>query len=269
MMKWAMGHKWLKKRVYLALVQRRLMNRAASIHCTSPLEFEEMAGLRLAPPTAVIPNGLDVSLFERLPSRGGAREHLGLASGARLSVFVGRLNAVKRLDLTIEAFARVARQIPEAHLALAGPDDGVEASLRRLVLKLDLADKVHFCGLITGHDLYQLYADADLLVLLAASESFAMCVVEAMASGVPVLVAHDVGVAIDVQKASAGCAVKADVGEVSTAWLRMLADPHLRESGRRGRELARRRFDYHVVASEMLDLLSWCVGHKGQHGGGK
>jgi glycosyltransferase involved in cell wall biosynthesis len=256
MMRWSMQHKWLKKRLYLKLIEKHWVNRAAALHCTSFLETQEMAPLHLGPPTAIIPNGLDDTWFTSRPSRGAFREKLNIPRDALLSVFVGRLHSRKLLDLTIEAFAVVTHTLPGAHLALVGPDDGAEASLRDLVFRLGISDKVHFCGLMIRPDLDNVYADSDLLVLLAASEAFAMCVAEAMASGVPVLVSHAVGLAREVEQASAGCVVRPDLGEVAKTWLQLILDPRLSESGKRGRELARERFNHRVVATQMLDLFS-------------
>jgi len=264
LMSWPMQQKWLKKRLYLELIERHWLQAAAAIHCTSVLEREQMAQWQLRPFTMVIPNGLDVSGFERLPPRGAFRERMGIPHNACLSLLVGRLHKQKRLDLAIRAFATVIRQKPDAHVALVGPDGGAERTLRTLIQSLGIAKNVHFVPLVTGCELLQVYADSDLLVLLASSESFAMCVAEAMAAGVPVLVTKDVGLAADVQEACAGCVVSPDIEEVAWTWLKMLNDPRLQESGLRGRTLARHRFDHRVVASQMLEFLSSVSSLRGQ-----
>ena len=108
---------------------------------------------------------------------------------------------MKRLDLTIESFALVAQRLPSAHLAIVGPDGGVEAELRRLIDRLGIADQVHLIGLLEGERLGTVYSAANLLVMLSQRENFGMAAAEALAFGVPVLLSEDVGLAIEVAAA--------------------------------------------------------------------
>lgn len=254
----SLQEKRLKKWLYFSLIERNLVNRAAAIHCTSTMEQQELNQLKLRPSSTVIPNGLDLAPFAQLPIRGKLRESLGLSSCSRLSVFVGRLAPEKQLTLTIEAFARVAQQLPGAHLAIIGPDGGSEDAARQQVQTLQLGDRVHFPGLLTGTDLLQAYADADLLVLLSRRENFGMVVVEAMAAGVPVLLSDTVGLAEEIDQAGAGRVVTSQVEEVAEVWQQMINAPDAQEMGARGRMWARQHFSWDVVTAHMLNLLS-CV----------
>jgi glycosyltransferase involved in cell wall biosynthesis len=252
----ALREKWLKKRLYYWLVERHLVNHAAAIRCTSLMEKEQLKRLSLQPQSVVIPEVLDLAVFSNLPSRGRLRSSLGLPPQARLSIFVGRLAPEKRLELTVEAFARVAEQVPEAHLAVIGPEAGSGQALRLRVETLGVEKQVHFLGLLTGDWLLQAYADADLLVQLSAHENFGMVIVEAMASGLPVLVSDRVGLAEDVGRAGTGCVISSRVDEIAQKWHWMLSTPDVEQMGVRGRQLVQQRFSMDVVATQMLDLLS-------------
>jgi len=257
-MTWSMRQKRLKKRVYLALLERRLMNGAAAIHCTSSLEQQQLGTWGFRPPSVVLPNGLDLTPFGRLPERGKLRRALSVPADGTLSLFVGRLHQEKRLDLMIEAFAMVARIMLNAHLLIVGPEgDGSGKKAQKQVHELGLSQRVHFAGLLTGMDLLQAYADTDLQVLLSHRESFAMVVAEAMAADLPVLVTEQVGLAAEVAKAGAGFCVAADKEKIAGAWVEMLLSPELRqEMGRKGGNLARRQFASEVVAAQMFKFLS-------------
>ena len=253
----ALRKKWLKKRLYFWLVERNLVNHAAAIRCTSMMEKDQLERLSLQPESVVIPEGLDLTMFSDLPERGRLRASLGLPPQARLSIFVGRLAPEKRLELTVEAFARVAGQVPEAHLAIIGPEDGSSGqALCRHAETFGVGRQVHILGLLTGDDLLQAYADADLLVLLSGQESFGMVIVEAMACGLPVLVADRAGLSEEVRQTSTGCVVSSKVEEIAQAWRWMLSTSDVQRMGARGRELARQRFSIDVVTIQMLDLLS-------------
>jgi glycosyltransferase involved in cell wall biosynthesis len=257
-MTWSMSQKPFKKRAYLALVERRLMNGAAAIHCTSSLEQQQLSTWSFRPPSVVFPNGLDLAPFGQLPERGKLRRALSVPPAGTLSLFVGRMHKMKRLDLMIETFARVAQTLPNAHLLIVGPEgDGSGKKAQKQVQELGLSQLVHFAGLLTGMDLLQAYADADLQVLLSHRENFAMAVVEAMAAGLPVLVTEPVGLAEEVARAGAGYCVAADKEKIAAAWAELLFSPELRqEMGRKGGDLARRQFASEVVAAQMFKFLS-------------
>jgi glycosyltransferase involved in cell wall biosynthesis len=255
-----MRQKRLKKMAYMYLVERTLIDRAAAIQCTSVLEQQQTAELGLRPRTIVLPNGMSVEPFKRLPERGRLRSRLGLSATDFLSVFVGRLHPMKRVDLTIGAFARVAAICPQAYLAIVGSDNGEETRLKDLVAALGLRSRIFFLGLLTGNDLLQLYSDADLLALLSSRENFGMVVLEAMASGLPVLVGTEVGLAQDVQAAGAGCVVGDEPDEIAQEWAALILD-QARQSrcGEQGRLLVARSFSTEAVATRMLAVLEQVV----------
>ncbi|MCE6970520.1 glycosyltransferase [Cereibacter sphaeroides] len=99
-------------------------------------------------------------------------------------VSVGRLAAVKRFDLLIEAFAAFHSRQPAASLTIFG--DGPErAALDRLVARLGLGSAVAFAGYV--EDVQSRLAAFDLFVCTSEREGFGNAIVEAMAAGVPVL----------------------------------------------------------------------------------
>jgi glycosyltransferase involved in cell wall biosynthesis len=256
-MTWSMRRKSLKKRVYLELAERRLINRAAAIHCTSSLEQRQLGVWGFRPPVFVVPNGLDITPFDRLPAKGALRRALGVPTDGTLSLFVGRLHQEKRLDLMIAAFAEVAQRLPNAHLLIVGPEeDGSGREAQEQVRALGLSRSVHFAGMLTGMPLMQCYADADLLVLLSHRENFAMVAAEAMAAFHPVLVTEQVGLAEEVAKAGAGYSVRPEIDLIAQRWSGLLADPELRASmGQKGRDLVERQFATEVVAHQILEFL--------------
>lgn len=261
-MAWSMTQRALKKRLYLALIERRLVNRAAVIVCTTNLEREQLKRWGFEPDVVVAPNGLDGRAYEHLPERGALRGALGIRSEASVSLFVGRLHPMKRLDLVIDAFARVVATGADAHLVIVGPGgDGVRRALTSQVAEFGLGGRVHLMGLLTGRELLQAYSDADMLVLLSHRENFGMVVVEAMAAGLPVLLTEGVGLAQEVAEAGAGYCVEGEPGAVAARWARMLDTPAERHAmGRRGKMMVQERFDSAVVAERTIavfrDLVS-------------
>lgn len=141
----------------------------------------------------VLRNGVDLVRFQPT-DRAIARTGLGLG-GEALFASVGNLVPEKGHDLVIRALA----SFPEARLFLIGRGPQ-ERSLRALATTLGLSERVRFMGLLTQHELAQIYSAADLLVLASSREGWANVLLESMACGTPV-VATDVGGAKEVIRA--------------------------------------------------------------------
>jgi glycosyltransferase involved in cell wall biosynthesis len=129
--------------------------------------------------------------------RRGEREILANASGSHAAtrlLFVGRVAANKRLPVLVEAVARLRERRPEVHALVAGDitDLYQEEHQHCLVLagELGVADRLHFLGHVSDGELPDLYRSADLFVMPSRHEGFCLPVVEAMASGVPVIAAR-------------------------------------------------------------------------------
>ena len=196
LMPWALGYKGYKKRAFMRFVGAGQLRRAAALHCTDDLERQATADLGLPNPIYLVPNALDTARFQDLPPRGALRRALGIPSGDPVILCLGRLHPVKRPDLALKAFARVARQFPRAHLLFAGPDEaGLEPSLRAAAANAGCAGGVHFAGLLDHAGVLQALADADLSLMASESENFGMAAAEAMAAGLPLVISEQVGLA--------------------------------------------------------------------------
>ena len=102
-------------------------------------------------------------------------------------IYLGGLTAVKRVHLLLDAFAVVAVDRGDVELTLVGSGP-LEDSLRARTAALGLSDRVHFVASVTHDQVPALLREHDLLVHASSTETFGMTVVEAVASGLPVLV---------------------------------------------------------------------------------
>lgn len=152
-------------------------------------EYYSMRHPRLRHKFVVIPNFIEIAELPRF-ERNAARAAHGLTEADIAVVYAGRLVREKRIDVLIDAFARLHQERPAAQLLIAGdgPDEG---RLRRQVERRQLGN-VRFLGLLQKREVQRLLAGADTLVLPSRFEGFPMIVLEALAYGVPV-VASDVG----------------------------------------------------------------------------
>ena len=138
-------------------------------------------GLRV--PSRVISNGADLHEYSPGPADDQIRHRYGLPAGRPLILSVGRLSPEKRMDVLLDAAARLA---PDTQIAVAGtgPD---EARLRAQAQALGLAGKVRFLGFVPGSDLPAIYRLADVFAIVSEAELQSLTTMEAMATGLPVV----------------------------------------------------------------------------------
>ena len=264
--RWGMEHRrpWLK-RVSLWLIEQRILCGAAGVHYTSQQEQVEATELGVRAPNAVLPLGVDLSEFERLPPRGWFRQKMPGLARRTLLLFLSRLDPKKGLDLLLEAFARVRKHGAEIALVIGGSGSSrFEAALRQRTAQLGLEGDVYWAGFLSGREKLAALADADVFILPSYSENFGVAAIEAMASGLPVIISDRVGIQREVAAAGAGVVVACEPESVAKAILR-LVDPALRaELGARGRRLVRDRFSVQVTTEELVRLYGRALGGSSQ-----
>ena len=248
---WSLSQSRWKKRLYLAWRLRRNLRTARALHFTTRTESDLAAPLELGPAAFVETLGVDLTEFERLPRRGAFRDRYELGERP-LVLFLGRVHPKKGLDLLVPAFADA--QLDGATLAIAGPDaDGYRAKVEADVAARGLTDRVLFTGMLRGRDRIAALADADLFVLPSYQENFGIAVVEALASGTPVVISDQVNIWQEISEASVGGIVKTDVTSVTNELRRWMTDPALRHAAaERARPFVWQRYDWRQIAGRWV-----------------
>jgi len=201
---------------------RAIHRRAAVTLCTSPsaasvLEEHGFQHVRQWKP------GVDTELFT--PDHRSEAWRKRLTGGAMcdtLLLVVGRLAVEKNLERLAPALA----QVPGCHLALVG-DGPAAPQLRREFAGLP----VTFAGTLRGSDLAAAYASADILVQPSSTETLGLTVLEAMASGLPVVGARRGGIPNLIRDGETGLLFNPDVsGDLESAIRALIANDALRAS---------------------------------------
>lgn len=245
----------LAKTVWLALIERRTIERAAAVHATSDLEAAELAGIgwRL-PPIAVIANGVDdpetAAPATISPDIATA---IGDNTAGPVVLYVGRLSWKKGLDRLLRAFAMT----PAGTLVIAGTDDeGWRARLEALAGQLRIADRVRIVPrTVAGADKEALFAAARLFVLPSYSENFGNTILEAMRRGVAVVTTPHVGAAAIVDAAQAGLVVNGAPDIFGAAIAALIGDPvRTARMAAAGRHYAVAHYGWPRIAAQMEQL---------------
>lgn len=185
------------------------------------------------------------------------RARLDLPPGAKVVLWVGRMVWFKRLPVLLEAFAQVAARHPDAHLVLAGDpntEEGIVA--HRLAGELGIADRVRFAGRVDHADLRAYYALADVYALSSIYEGFGKVLVEAAASGLPVVSTATAGGREVVRDGETGLlAAVGDPADLAAKLDRLLSDPALaRQMGQQAREHAAHHYDRMHTIERIIDM---------------
>lgn len=191
----------------------------------------------------VVPNGVDPALLHR-PGDGAAfRQRFHLGEGP-LCLFLGRLHPRKGAHLLAQAFAGVGG--PDARLVIAGPDEGARALIHPHV-----SDRVTLTGYLGPEARLDALAAADLFALPATGEGLSLALLEALASGLPVVVTPGAGIP-EIVASGAGLEVPPDVDALADALRTLLADPARRQQmGAAAQQLVAAHYTWPAVAQQL------------------
>ncbi|MEO7117800.1 MAG: glycosyltransferase, partial [Candidatus Limnocylindrales bacterium] len=204
---------------------------ADRIVVSTPFEAGDLVEHYGARPESIFisPPGVDHRVFQPAP-RAEARERLGIGRGPLL-LSVGRIQALKGVDVAIEALAIVRKHRPDARLVVIGGPSGTRgedevAHLHRVVADRDLGDWVEFRQPETHAVLADYYRAADVLLMPSRTESFGLVAAEAQASGLPVVAAAVGGLAFAITDGTSGLLIEGyDPARWAAAIARIIDDP--------------------------------------------
>lgn len=222
----------------------------------------EAAALRRAyghvyPPIVVISNGVDLDRF-RPPTdqeRRAARSRLGLTDDERVVLFVGHEFSRKGLPLLVQAM----RYAPGALLLVVGGDQRQLKTARRQIQRSGLSERVLFVG--WQADVVPFLHAADVFALPSAYEANALALLEALASGLPVIATPVGGAATIVADGETGYLVPLDARMIGESMERLI-DEDLGPWRARAR-LSATRFSWTLIAQQYLDLVQQVARERG------
>lgn len=202
-----------------------------------------------------IPNGVDTARLQPVTDleRRAGRQVLGWPADATVVLTVGALVERKGQHLLVEALARLPHTV---HLVLAGPrpDPDQETRIRELIVAHGLHERVTVEDFRT--DPAPWYRAADVFALCSSNEGLANVVLEAMASGLPVVATETSGTADLVTHGTTGFSVTREVDDIATALRAHVDDPATRRAhGAAGRAVTEAEFALDRVAQRHRELF--------------
>ncbi len=253
----APGVRGIYRRLYDLQFTRRVVPKVARFIAQTPHE-EKVYQDRGADRRRIrqIPLCVDSDSLNGLPQRGEFRRGLELPDGSALVVCVARLSPVKGIDTLIRSFARV-RLLNPPYLAIVGWDHGALKSLRSLVHRLAIEDRVRFSGPLYGKERLQAYVDADVFALTPrVHEETSLAALEAAACGTPTLVTSRCEIP-GLAASGGGLVIDGPETEIAAGLQSLLIEPDVRrEMGRAARHYIGANFTAPQVALSHEELFA-------------
>lgn len=246
----ALARSALKKRLAKPL-QWPVVARAALLHATSRMEYEDIRQIHVRQPVAIIPNGIDVPEFN-----GNERVAPG-GAGVRM-LFLGRLHPIKGIEMLLKAWQELQDRYPQGELVIAGGGEkSYVQSLHEQAGKLGLA-RVSFPGPVFGAEKERQYRTSNLFVLPTKTENFGMAVAEALARGLPVVTTRRAPWP-GIEERGCGWWIERTEPELVKALdhALQLGPIELDRMGRRGRQWMIEEFDWRAIARQMKAAYHW------------
>jgi glycosyltransferase involved in cell wall biosynthesis len=247
----------LKRRLVLA-AERFAARRCHMMVFVNAEDLALAASKKLVGPgkARLIYNGVDRERF-RPGEEPELREELAIPENATVLGFVGEIRREKNLEVMVKAAARLSSRHPDIHLVMVGDysmEPGEPDRLRRLAARLGLEGRLIFTGY--RFDPERFYRIFDLYVLPSSREGFGVTLIEAMASGVPVVACRVRGPREIVSDGLDGILVPdRDPQELADALAFFLETPEAVASyTQRAMEKVAREFDHKRMRSRLLSL---------------
>ncbi len=247
---------FLAERAGVRLAARWALSRSCLLTGCSPELVDRVRALGFpAERSRVIPYGVDMATFSPAPERRTVwRERLGIEERAPLLLGVGRMATKKGFQVLIGILPALLGEFPRLHVVLAGGGDLLDR-FRQAVRPW--ADRVHLPGPVLRDTLPDLYRSADLFVLPAVHDAkgnvdgLPNVILEAMASGLPVVASGISGIPLAVEDGRTGLLVpEGDPEALLEALRRLLADPAAaRVMGEQGRRKTEAELTWDAVAA--------------------
>ncbi|MFX0212068.1 MAG: glycosyltransferase [Candidatus Hodarchaeota archaeon] len=251
--------KRIKKKTAWFIYARRIYEGASCIHVTSDDEMKYVRGLNLKVPICIVPNGIDVEEFSKVPDKRIINEIFSTVSEKRILLFMSRIHPKKGLINLAYSWKHIASKFPNWCLIIAGPDE--QGHLAEVKATIGETDRVHFFGQVLGEKRIALYHAAELFALPTFDENFGLVVAEALAAGVPVITTKGAPWQ-ELEKNKCGWWI--DIGseplEATLKKALSLKSDKLAAMGRRGQDLVAKKYTWSQIATDMMSVYNWLLG---------
>jgi glycosyltransferase involved in cell wall biosynthesis len=253
---WCIKQKAIKKKLYYHLIEKKTLQNASAIHVTSELEKSSLNNLGFYHNLHLIQHAVKetIDMCRKSPEEENEMRFL----------FLSRLDPKKGLSFLLDAMVIVVKSSPSIRLTIAGEGEPTYINnLLKKIKKLKLDNYIHLIGFVKDEKKHEVLKQHHVLVLPSLQENFALCVAEALATGMPVIVSDQVGLAKEIKKFAAGVVVPvAKTMLLAEAMLSFFAKQRWSLCSKNAINYANQKLTLNVLGKNLLELYETIMNKK-------
>lgn len=246
----ASGNKILKK-LFLKVHLINDLQKAACIHATCVEEMQHIRNLGITTPIAVIPNPVNHEPYINL--------QIPLKSSFRVG-YLGRLHPRKKVEILIEAWAKLKDYNENDELVIIGDGDPLYLeSLKKLIAERKL-NNIKFTGFLKGHERDKVIQSLTFLAVPSDFENFGMIIAEALMMGVPVISSKGTPWE-QLETYNCGYWIDNDIESFYKKFIqaRKLSPEEVQIMGINGKKLIEEHYTTDVIGNKVLSMYNWIL----------
>ena len=251
----------IQKKIAWVLFQKKLYQIVDLVHVTKKDDIKILRDMGITTPIAYIPNGVNLNEFQNLNQKNKSKKELELNIRKQYILFISRVHTRKGLKYLINAWVKIAKEIQSWDLLIAGPihDEKYYKTIKSILAKNDLEDRVNFKGMLKGKDRIHAYNASSLFVLPSYTENFGMAIAEAMAAKLPVITTKGTPWS-EIEEYNAGWWVELSQENINQALYEALIciESELTQKGLNGYELIK-TYEWKYQAKKMKNMYEWVL----------
>lgn len=218
----------------------------------SPSESLEqfLRKVKVKSPIEIIPNGIDLTPFQGVRTT-IKRETFGFSDDDTLLIYVGRVSGEKNLPFLLRSFHGISSAFANVKMLVVG--DGPEREdLQARAREMGIDDRVYFTGMVPYEQTPDYLSMADIFVTSSISEVHPLSVIEAMATGLPVVGVGEGGVGDTVEEGSTGFLSPNELASYTAKLARLIVDKDLRDQMATQAAISAEKYSIHRTSEEVF-----------------
>lgn len=240
-----------QKKIFDFIFGSNLINGAKLVLALSEMESNQIKSIGIVQKKiSIVPNGLDISQFQKLPKLGEFRNEFKINPENKIILHLGRIHKIKGIDLLIDAYFDLLKELPKTTLVIAGPDDGDLSNLKDKVTNLGIKENVIFTGPIYGNQKLAAYVDCNVYVLASIYEAFPISTLEALACNKPIVITNCSSISKSIDNI-VGIMVEREKIHLKNAMVKILIDQKYTNSLLCNSRNFLKKFDWSLISADI------------------
>jgi len=223
------------------------------IICPSTTILSLLDNYGITSPIEMIPNAIDLSSFYH-PDPEPVRKKYGLKQNDKLLVYVGRIGLEKNLGFMLKAFKKAKESVPDVKLMIVGEGPELDP-LKDLAINLGIGDSVIFPGRVEYEEIPSYYKAGYAFIMTSTTEVNPLALLEAMASGLPVVAISAAGSSDTVTTGYDGILTDNNMDNYVNALLKLLKNGDYRDKMSAGAKSTSEKYSMKSTAERLEKLF--------------